>query len=264
MINSRQIAVIKKDIKYVLSNKTMLTGLIVVPLVFTVVLPLIFILVIHFAPDQMDDIEQLIEILPEHMIFDDIGRTFLVFLLDYTMPIFFVLIPVLVSTIMAASSFVGEKEKRTLETLLYSPLSLAQIYQAKVWASFFLSTVVTFASFIIMIIVVETSIFLTSGSMILPGINWLFTMLVISPTVSLLAINLIVIGSAKAKTMEEAQQRSIIFILPLIVMIVGQFTGVMLINAWILLVAGVIFGAASYFMMKKSMRSFTYEKLLKY
>lgn len=40
------------------------------------------------------------------------------------------MIPVMASSVMAASSFVGEKEKHTLETLLYSPLSLKQLFQS--------------------------------------------------------------------------------------------------------------------------------------
>jgi len=263
MISSRQAAIIKKDIISVVSNKSMLTGLIVVPLVFTVVIPIIFILALHFAPDQLDDIESVIELLPASMVFDDINRTFLMFLIDYVMPIFFIMIPVMASTIMAASSFVGEKEKRTLETLLYSPLSLPQIYQAKVWASFFLSMALTVASFIVMLIAVETSLLLTTGSMILPGMIWAVTMLVVSPTTSLLAITFIVMGSAKAKTMEDAQQRAVIFIFPILFLVAGQFSGVFLINAWIYLIGGAIFGVVSYFMMKRSMRSFTYEKLLR-
>jgi len=263
MINSRQAAVIKKDIRSVTSNKSFMTGLIILPVMFSVLLPALFVLLLHFAPEQMDDIEMILDMLPAGMVTDDLSRTFLIFMLDYVLPTFFIMIPILVSTITAASSFVGEKEKRTLETLLYSPLSLAQIYQAKVWASFLLSMAFTFASFILMLIVVEGCLLLTSGSMILPGISWLITLLVVSPTASLLAVALIVIGSAKAKTIEEAQQRAALVIIPIIVLLISQFTGLMLISALLLLAVGVVLGVLSFLMMKRSMRNFTYEKLLK-
>jgi len=263
MINSMQAAIIKKDFKSIVSNKTLLLSLIIVPLVFTVFLPTIFILLIHFAPEQINGIDQLLNALPESMISGDIGETFLMYLLDYVMPIFFILIPVMASTVMAASSFVGEKEKRTLETLLYCPLSLTQIYQAKVWASFLLSMIVSFSSFIVMTIVVQTELLLTSGNMMLPGLSWLFTMLIVSPTVSVLAISLIVMNSAKSKTMEDAQQRAVFFILPLLLVVAGQFSGVILLNEWYLLGAGAVFGLVAFLLMKKSMRNFTYEKLLR-
>jgi len=164
---------------------------------------------------------------------------------------------------MAASSFVGEKEKRTLEALLYGPLSLKQIFTSKVLASFILSMVVSFASFLVMLVVVETAVILTTGSMLLPDISWLVTMLVVSPAVSLLAITLIVSGSAKAQTMEESQQRAVFLVLPLLLLIAGQFTGVILINAWFLLGVGVVFAILALFSMKSSMRKFSYEILLK-
>ena len=263
MINSKQAAIIKKDFKSIVSNKTMLASLIIVPFVFTVFVPFIFILAVHFAPEQLDDIEQVLEMLPESVKTGDTNHTILVFLINFVMPVFFLLIPIMASTIMAASSFVGEKEKRTLETLLYCPLSLTQIYQSKVWASFFLSMAVSFSSFLVFLIVVEVSVYLTTGSLIAPGLTWLFTLLVVSPTVSLLSISLIVVNSAKAKTMEDAQQRAVFFTLPLLLLLFGQFTGVILINAWYLLGAGAVFGAISFAIMKKSMRKFTYEKLLR-
>jgi len=179
------------------------------------------------------------------------------------MPLFFTIIPILASSIMAASSFVGEKEKRTLETLLYSPLSLTHIFQAKVWASFFISMAVTYASFVIMLIVVESLLLFTFGNMILPGLSWLFIMLIVTPSISLLAITLIVRGSAKAQTMEDSQQRSVFLILPIMLVIVGQFMGIVLINPWYLLIVGAVLGAIAALLMRGSMKKFSYEILLK-
>ena len=263
MINLKQFAIISKDIKSVVSNKSLLTGLVIVPLIFTLVLPVIFILLLYFVPDQTGEMEQMLALLPASMVSDDMSRTIYVMLFNFIMPMFFILIPVLASTIMAASSFVGEKEKRTLETLLYCPLSLTQIYQAKVWASFFLSMGISLSAFIVMLIVMEAGALLLIGNMMLPGLSWLFTMLVVSPTVSLLSITLIVMISAKAQSMEDAQQRSVFLIIPLILLIAGQFSGIILISSWYLLAAGALFGIIAYVMMKKSTKNLTYEKLLK-
>jgi len=263
MINSMQKAIIFKDFKAVTTNKNLMTALIIVPLVFTVIIPIIFIAVIHFAPEQTSDFEEILGMLPEEMKSDNMSETIIGFLLNYIMPVFFALIPIMASSIMAASSFVGEKEKRTLETLLYSPLTLTQIFQSKVWASFLLSMSITFSSFIIMIIVVETAVLLTLGHFILPGISWIITMIVVAPAVSLLAIVFIIKGSAKAQTMEESQQRAIFLIMPLLLMIIGQFTGLVMINAWYLLIIGGIAGIVAWLLMIGSMKKFSYEMLLK-
>ena len=263
MINAMQMAVIKKDLRSITSNKRLFPVLIIVPLVLTIILPFMFILVLHFAPEEMSDLQMMLDLLPLSQHSDTLSRTLIALILNSVMPIFFTIIPIMAASVMSASSFVGEKEKRTLETLLYSPLSLKQLFQSKVLASFILSMIVSFTSFFAMLIVVEIEILLTTGSMMLPGISWLVTMLVVSPAISLLSITLIVSGSAKAQTMEESQQRAVFLILPLLLLIIGQFTGVLLVNAWLLLGVGVIIAVFAAFLMKGSMRKFTYERLLK-
>ena len=263
MINSMQKAIIMKDFKSVAANKNLMPALIIVPSVFTVIFPLIFILIIYFVPDQMDDFESMVEMLPEQLRSNNMNEMVIALLLDFIMPMFFMMIPIITSSIMSASSFIGEKEKRTLETLLYSPLSLTQIFQSKVWASFMLSMLVTLASFALMLITMETGAFLILGTLILPGISWIFILFLVAPAISLLAIVLIVRGSAKSKTIEESQQRSLYLIMPVILLVISQFTGIILINAWFLLVTGAVLGLLAWFMMKKSMNKFTYELLLK-
>lgn len=211
----------------------------------------------------MGDFQKMLDMLPLNGQTDTVGRTLIGLILNNIMPIFFVIIPVMAASIMAASSFIGEKEKRTLETLLYCPLSLKQIFQSKVLASFILSMLVSFISFFTMLVVVEIEILLMTGSMLFPDVSWLVTMLVVSPAVSLLAITLIVGGSAKAQTMEESQQRAVFLILPLLLLIVGQFTGIILINTWVLLGVGAVFAVFAVILMKNSMRKFTYEILLR-
>jgi len=263
MINNMQKAIIKKDFAGVALNKNLMTALIIVPLVFTVVIPIVFISVIHFAPEQVSELEDMLGMLPKYMQSDNMSETIIVFLLNNIMPVFFTLIPIMASSIMAASSFVGEKEKRTLETLLYSPLTLSQIFQSKVLAAFLLSMLITFASFFLMIIVVEVGVFLALGHLIVPGISWLFIIIVVAPAVSLLAIVFIVRGSAKAQTMEESQQRAVFLVMPLLLVIIGQFTGVIMINEWYLLIVGIVVAVIAWVLMKKSMEKFTYELLLK-
>ena len=263
MINSMQIAIIKKDLRGLIFNKRLFPVLLIVPLVFTVVLPTIFVLIIHFAPEEASEIQQLLDLLPLSEQSDNTQRLLIGLLFNHIIPIFFMIIPIMAATIMAASSFAGEKEKRTLETLLYCPLTLKQIFQSKIFASFILSMLVSFGSFLIMILVVEVEILLTAGSLLLLDVNWLITMLLVSPAVSLLAVTLIVRGSAKAQTMDEAQQRSVFLILPALILVIGQFTGVFLMNAWMLLGLGVILALIAGLLMKGCIRRLNYEVVLK-
>lgn len=254
-------ALIKKDFRGVASNRRLFSALLIVPLVLTIILPSIFLVTIYFVPDD-PDVANLLSLLPEAAGMESLELTLSSMILNYILPVFFMMIPIMTASIMAASAFVGEKERHTLETLLYCPLTLKQIFQAKVWASFLLSMVVSLISFTAMLLVMETELFFPMGKLILPSVNWLVVMLLLSPAISLIAITLIVRGSAKAQSVEESQQSAVFLILPLILLIAGQFTGVLLMNVWILLGLGIVCVALAWILLQKSMGRFTYEKLL--
>ena len=151
-------------------------------------------------------------------------------ILNYILPVFFLMIPIMTASIMAASSFVGEKEKHTLETLLYCPLSVKQIFQAKVLASFLFSMMVALISFAAMMIVLEMEAFFIMDRLIMPAAGWIVILCLLSPSISLITVTLIVRGSAKAQSVEESQQGAVFLIVPLILLVAGQFAGVMLLK----------------------------------
>jgi ABC-type Na+ efflux pump permease subunit len=258
-----QLALLKKDIRGITSNKQLFLGLLIVPLFMVVVLPTVFLMIIAFTPMESNEMQSLLSLLPVDLQTGDIKALLVDIILNKIIPLFFLMIPIMAASVMAASSFVGEKEKQTLETLLYCPLSLKQIYRAKVQASFVLSMFVSLLSFAIMLIVVEAELWLTMGNLFLPGIEWLMIILLVSPALSFIAITLIVHGSAKAQTMEESQQRSVFLILPILMLVAGQFTGVLLLNVWILLGLGIVLAAIAFILVRVSAGGFTYEKLLK-
>ena len=263
MINSMQMALIKKDIHSVTGNKRLFSVMLIVPLVMTVFIPSVFLFIVGFTPVDSPDFQELVTILPEGMLTGDLREALVRLILDNVVSLFFLLIPIMAASVVAASSFVGEKEKRTLETLLYCPLSLRQIFNAKIIASFALSQIVSLVSFAAMMLVTQIEIRIITGKLILPGISWLVLMLLVSPALSLVAITMIVRGSAKAKIMEESQQRSVFLILPIILLVVGQFTGLLMLNAWILLAAGLLYAGAGILLLRRSSASFHYEKLLR-
>ena len=97
----------------------------------------------------------------------------------------------------------------------------------------------------------------------MPDISWRIIMLFIAPAISLVAIAVTVRGSAKAQTMEEAQQRAVFLIFPILALVIGQFTGVILVNSGLLLGLGIVLAVLDVLLMRGASRRFTYEKLLK-
>ena len=262
-MNVRQLAVTKKDIRSVILNKQVFAVLLIVPLALVIVLPSIFVLVTAFAPDAASDFQKILDMLPADNVARSQQQRIFGLILNNIMPVFFLMIPIMASSVMAASSFVGEKEKHTLETLLYSPLSLKQMFQAKILAGFSVGMMVSYISFAAMMLVLELEVFLLTGEAILPSSSWLAIMLLIAPAISIIAIAVTVRSSAKAQTIEEAQQRAVFLVFPILALLIGQFTGILLISAGLLWGVGAVLAALDVLLMRGAAGSFTYEKLLR-
>ena len=261
-MNRAMYAVMKKDFRGIISNRRLFLELLIVPLILTIVLPSIFVVAIHFAPDD-PDVLKMLELLPQGSRTGGVEMAVTGLILNYILPVFFLMIPIMTASIMAASSFVGEKEKHTLETLLYCPLSVKQIFQAKVLASFLFSMMVALISFAAMMIVLEMEAFFIMDRLIMPAAGWIVILCLLSPSISLVTVTLIVRGSAKAQSVEESQQGAVFLIVPLILLVAGQFAGVMLLNVWILLGLGVLCALLAWVLLQKAVGRFTYEMLLK-
>ncbi len=262
-MNTKQLALIKKDIRGITSNKQVFMVMLIVPLALTIVLPSILVFVTALVPEATSDFQALLNML---LITEQRGnqeQLILRLVLNKIMPAFFLMIPIMASSVMAASSFVGEKEKHTLETLLYSPLSLKQLFQSKILAGFSVGMMVSLISFFAMMLVVEIEMLFLTGAAIMPDISWLIVMLLIAPAISLVAIGITVRGSAKAQNIEEAQQRAVFLIFPIIALVIGQFTGVIMVSSWLLLGMGIVLALLAARLMKGAVGKFTYEKLLR-
>ncbi len=247
----------------VTSNKQVFAVLLIVPIVLTIALPSIFVFVISFAPDAASDFQKLLDMLPAPNGEYSQQQQIFSLILNQIMPSFFLIIPIMASSVMAASSFVGEKEKHTLETLLYSPLSLGRLFQSKILAGFSVGMMISYSSFAAMLLVMELESFFLTGNLLLPAASWLAIMLLIAPAISLIAIAVTVRSSAKAQTIEEAQQRAVFLIFPILALLIGQFTGIILISAGLLWGVGIVLAALAILLVKRAAGNFTYEKLLK-
>ena len=262
-MNTQMAAIIKKDMQSITSNKRMFATLLIVPIVLTIFLPSVFILTLYFVPEEGEELLQLLETLPLPLQSGSSLQSMILLMLNFILPGFFLMIPIMASSVMSAASFVGEKEKRTLETLLYCPLSLKQIFRSKVTASFLISMVVSGISFAAMLVVVEALSYTITGGFVLPDIKWIFILFLVAPAISLIAITLIVRMSAKAQSVEDAHQGAVFLLIPVLLLLIGQFTGILLISSWLLLSIGILCAFAAVILLNKSMSHFQYETLLK-
>ena len=268
-------AIMKKDIQQVFSSKQTLAPMLIVPLVFSIFLPLMMILTGSASMGSVtngasvDDLSMYLtmlagngEILARVQGFSSPDMQFMFLFLNYLFMPMFVLIPVMISSIISANSVVGEKEKHTLETLLYAPVSMGRMFWGKVLAAFVPAIIITYASVAIYGCVVNFGTQGVFGEFIFPTSNWYVFLFVLTPAFSLLATILMVFVSAKAKTFQSAQQWSVIIILPVIGLMMAQTSGILFLSQEMLALAGVCVFALDLVLVFKGLGRFTRQKLI--
>ena len=75
----------------------------------------------------------------------------------YLLAPLFLIVPLMVSAVLAADAFAGEKERKTLEALLHLPISDRDLFLAKLLGAFVPAVVVSWLGFVCFAIVTNTS-----------------------------------------------------------------------------------------------------------
>lgn len=246
-------AIAKKDIRSITSNPQVWLGLVLLPLLFGIVLPAIVIIVaksMSGSPDQsiVHLLTKLIDSFPDEavkqslLMMPDFAHRIIYLFVNYLLCTFFLLIPVINALMIAINSFVGEKERRTLESLLYAPLEIKDLFLGKVMAAFIPSYAITLIGFMLCGVTVNALTYSMFDRIIFPNWQWAVLLVWVIPAFTLLTILVSVFVSARTKGFQEAQQIGGIIILPIIALIITQVTGVVLISTFVLwLVGGGIF-----------------------
>jgi ABC-type Na+ efflux pump permease subunit len=268
-------AIMKKDIRQVFSSRQTMVPMIIVPLIFAVFIPLSMIIPSLGSVNTMTssasnaDISTYLGMLAgnskilaevQALPTPDLQRTYL--FLNYLFMPMFVLIPVMASSIIAASCVVGEKEKKTMETLLYAPVPMGRMFWAKVMAAFVPAIILTAIAVTIYGCIVNFSLYPQFGRFIFPTSNWYLFLFLLTPAFSLLATILMVFVSAKVKTFQAAQQWSVIIILPVIAIMMAQTTGALFLSPLMIGLIGVGVLVVDVVLVFQGLGRFTRQKLI--
>jgi ABC-2 type transport system permease protein len=232
--------VFKKDWMEIKRNWQVLLPIIIVPIIFSVVLPAI-IRGISSVPENNSsgDFQTLISILPMDVQtqiahFTPTQIVIYIMVLYFFAP-FFLIIPIMASSVIGSDSFAGERERKTIEALLATPISDSELLMGKILVSFIPAMLITFASFGIYTAVVDTMTYgMFNGMLLLPNANFLIMIFGVTPALALCSIGLTVIISAKVKGFKEAQQISVVLLLPVLGLVFGQISGILILGPLVL------------------------------
>ncbi|MGI6376360.1 MAG: ABC transporter permease subunit [Anaerolineae bacterium] len=269
-MNKRAIrAIILKDLRQVLANKMIWLPMILVPLLINVLMPALLTLIpilAGSAETDMDDLSEMLAIMPaaiEPGLAEMSGlQQWVLLSSSYMFAPMFLIVPMMVASIIGADSFVGEKERKTLEGLLYAPVSDEEIFVAKLLTGLIPTQIVSLVSFVLYGIVVNAVGYRVMGGLFFPRLNWLPLVLWVAPAVSVAGMGATVLISSRAKTFMQAQQAAGMLVLPLVGLMISQLAGLLFLGPGTLWLVGAIIWVISLWMIWVGAKTFRRGKLL--
>ncbi len=172
-----------------------------------------------------------------------------------------VLVPVIGAMTLVTTSIVGEMQARSLEPLLATPITTAELLAAKTGVALLVSLALLAAGF---------AALLTAAAMLAePGVTAtlltarpLALVVVLAPAVAAVALVLGVIASSRTRDARTAQQFSGVVVLPVMALFVGQLGGHLLLSTGHILAAAALLWLLAVLLAAVGVRVFDREHIL--
>jgi ABC-2 type transport system permease protein len=211
-----------KDFSVFRKNKYIFYSIIAMPLMFGLMVPLSMLV---FLPPEVPASE--------------------ITLILNMLTAYFAILAAILPTVIASYSFVGEKVEKSLEPLLATPTTDGELLLGKSLAAFFPSLVATYIGALSYVIVVNAWSYTNLGVFLLPNLNWLLIVGLMSPLACILSVESNVIVSSRVNDVRAAQQLGGLVVMPIILILVFvPITGFMSADLLALLLSGVLAAAA--------------------
>src|SRR5215208_695080 len=269
-MNTRAIAAIaRKDLKVALQNKGVVIPIIILPLILFVIFPWIM----AYAPSwanaagtSLNNMDELLARMPSGLL-NELSRytqdqQMIVFSLVYMLAPMFLILPLMVSSVLAADSFAGEKERKTLEALLYTPTTDRELFTAKLLGAWTAAMAVALFSFVVYAVMVNAAGWHSIGHIFFPNWMWIALVLWVTPAVAGLGLVVMVFVSARAQGFQDAYQTGGLVILPVLALMIGQISGVMYFSLGVVLLVGAVVWLLDILLLRFASKSFRRSELM--
>ena len=262
-----------KDWLEVRQNRYAWVPMLIVPAIFVIILPLVFTLLIPaLAANSQDvissdpDIQYFVQRMPaqlsQYIDFQKPMESMLVIMLGIMLAPMFLVLPLMYSTTIASESFAGERERKTMEALLYTPASDAELFLGKVAAAAIPSIGVTWVGFALYTLILNLAPYPYFQRIWFPLPTWWPLIFWITPALVILGIALTVIISARVQNFLGAYQTSASVVLLVVLLFAGQMSGVLYMSVGVEMLIGLFFWAVAAVLVVLAIRSFNREALL--
>lgn len=232
-------AVARRDLASTIRNRGILVPLLMAPTIILVVLPLLLVagggLLAESTVGQLSQTpgaaglaSRFTPATAEAMTGYSGEAAWATFILQVFIAPLYLLIPLMVATVIAADSFAGERDRRTLEALLHTPTSDRELFIAKVLAAWGPAMVVSLAGFAIYSVLANLLAWPVTGEIFFPTPEWWLLALVVTPATAALGLGIMVLVSSRVQSLQAAHQFGSLVVLPVILLLIGQVTGALL------------------------------------
>jgi len=138
-----------------------------------------------------------------------------------------IIIPVMIPTVTASYSFVGEKVNRSLEPLLATPATDLELLTGKSASIFLISMAATWLAAVLCIITVNTLTEPVLGYYPLPNAYWMLGIIILAPAMCLMSILTNVLVSSKVSDVRVSQQVGGVLVPPVLAFFFSSMLGVL-------------------------------------
>jgi ABC-2 type transport system permease protein len=240
-------AIVRKDLKVVLQNKGVTIPLVVVPVIVMVLLPAFVALIPLFDQDLTSlsgDMALFMESMPAGLRASLVGynqaQSLVVLILVYLLAPMYLILPLMVSSVIAADSFAGEKERKTLEALLYTPTTDLELFFAKLLSAWIPAIAVAWGGFVLYSLVANVAAWPTMGRIFFPNMMWVVLAIFVAPAIAGLGLGTTVLVSVRAQGFQDAYQLGVIVVLPIILLVIAQAAGVIYFSLGLVALLGLV------------------------
>ncbi len=231
MRTQRVLGIVRKDLRAVARSRVLMLPLVAVSILFFVILPLVVSLLGQILPpEENDDLATFLRALPsrERARIEALppAQQLTVLLFGYQFAPLVLIVPLATTTVIAADGLAGERERRTLESLLATPVREDELFLGKLLAPAIPALLISWLGTAISAAIVAGVAGV--GPPVLPSPQWLVFAFLGSPAATLLGLGVVVLLSSRVRGMQEVSQLSGLVVLPIFALLVAQSSGVVL------------------------------------
>jgi ABC-2 type transport system permease protein len=253
------ITVMKKDLDEVMRNRYIVMSMATLPLLFSVIIPMLYLFTLP-ANISKSDVAALGNVVQGFAALSP-KQAMICFLVQSNLP-FYLLMPGIMPTLIAAYSIAGEKKNGTLEPMLATPVRTRDILIGKTLAAVVPAVLLTWLSFGVYALLVNVYTAGIFDKPILPDTLWAITLLLTGPLLAVLSVYASILVSARMSDVRAAQQVSAVLVVPIMGLFVLQLFGWVTLSVNSLLAVSAVLLAIDLVLIKLGNAVFQREEIL--